>query len=161
MDNEADVEEHHETESTGSDEVPIQFTDLPVDVLRVIVDLGGYPLSHSLAATSRHFYNVSRHLIYLGLNQEYSLKYYDDEAFRTVVHSRVENPSKQLSLNLSECSNITDVSALGGVHTLDLSECKKITDVSALGAVHTLNLRDCSNITDVSALSNVYTINLI
>ena len=116
MDNEADVEEHRETESTGSDEVPIQFTDLPVDVLRVIVDLGGYPLSHSLAATSRHFYNVSRHL-YWKLNKTYSLKYYDDEAFRTVVHSRVENPSKQLSLNLSKCNKITDVSALCGVHT--------------------------------------------
>ncbi len=159
MDNEADVEEHHETESTGSDEVPIQFTDLPVDVLRVIVDLGGYPLSRSLAATSRHFCNVSRHL-YWKLNKTYSLKYYDDEAFRTVVHSRVENPSKQLSLNLTRCSTITDVGALGGVHTLDLSGCGKITDVSALGGVHTLDLRRCSNIIDVSALGGVHSLYL-
>jgi len=36
------------------------------------------------------------------------------------------------------CSGITDVSALGGVHTLDLSFCHNITDVSALGGVYTL-----------------------
>ena len=43
-------------------------------------------------------------------------------------------------------SNITDVSALGGVHTLDLSYCTGITDVSALGGVHTLNLGGCTGI---------------
>ena len=52
--------------------------------------------------------------------------------------------------------DITDVSALGGVHTLDLSECSNITDVSALGGVHTLDLSECSNITDVSALGGVH-----
>ena len=50
-----------------------------------------------------------------------------------------ENPSKQLSLNLSWCV-ITDVSALGAVHTLDLSNCNKITDVSAPCGVHTPTL---------------------
>ena len=46
--------------------------------------------------------------------------------------------------------NITDVSALGNVHTLNLSNCDNITYVSALGKVHTLNLSNCDNITDVS-----------
>ena len=46
----------------------------------------------------------------------------------------------------------TDVSALGGVHTLDLSNCKNVSDVSALGGVHTLDLRLCVNVSDVSAL---------
>jgi hypothetical protein len=44
------------------------------------------------------------------------------------------------SLDLSHCTSITDVSALGGVTTLDLSECDNITDVSALGGVTTLKL---------------------
>jgi hypothetical protein len=36
-----------------------------------------------------------------------------------------------------------------------LYNCSEITDVSALGGVHTLDLRYCSNITDVSALRDV------
>jgi len=36
-----------------------------------------------------------------------------------------------------------------------LSYCNKITDVSALGNVHTLNLRGCG-ITDVSMLGRVH-----
>ena len=37
---------------------------------------------------------------------------------------------------------ITDVSALGKIHTLNLSGCKNITDVSMLGKVNTLNLSE-------------------
>ena len=98
-----------------------------------------------------YLYNNS----YIRLNRNYSIRYYEDEEFRTLVHSRVENPSNQLSLDLSECRNITDVSALGGVHTLSLSGCWNITDVSALGGVHTLDLEGCDSITDVSSLNNV------
>jgi hypothetical protein len=36
--------------------------------------------------------------------------------------------------------NVTDVSQLGGVHSLDLSFCDNVTDVSALQNVHTLLL---------------------
>jgi len=39
-------------------------------------------------------------------------------------------------LDLSECNNITDVSALWNVHTLSFWGCKNIIDVSALGNVH-------------------------
>ena len=113
------------------------FTDIPTEVLRLIVDLGGYSIYSSLTATNRYFYDVRRYL-FLKLNKTYSRKYYDDEHFQTLVHSRLENPTKQLSLDLSDYNKISDVSALGGVHTLDLSDCNKITDVSALGGVHTL-----------------------
>jgi hypothetical protein len=63
------------------------------------------------------------------------------------------------TLNLRGCSGVTDVSALGGVHTLDLSHCANVTDVSALGGVHTLDLSH-TNVTDVSALGGVHTLNL-
>ena len=63
------------------------------------------------------------------------------------------------TLNLSCCENVTDVSALGNVHTLDLS-CTEVSDVSALGNVHTLNLSWCKNVSDVSALGNVHTLDL-
>ena len=61
------------------------------------------------------------------------------------------------TLNISEC-NITDVSALGNVHTLYLINCDKINDVSALINVNTLYLCNCENITDISALVNVHLI---
>ena len=98
--------------------------------------------------------------IYIRLNKKYSLKYHEDEEFRTLVRSRVENPRNQLSLSLSNCHNITDVSALGRVHTLDLSNCGNITDVWDLGTVTNLNLSGCTNITDVSNLDGVHTLNL-
>jgi hypothetical protein len=40
---------------------------------------------------------------------------------------------------------ITDVSALGNVHTLYLSKCIGITDVSVLGNVYTLILKKKKN----------------
>jgi hypothetical protein len=62
-------------------------------------------------------------------------------------------------LNLSYCI-VTDVSALGRVHTLDLSYCHIVTDVSALGRVHTLDLTYCTGVTDISALGGVHKLNL-
>jgi hypothetical protein len=76
------------------------------------------------------------------------------------------------TLNLRECENITDISALDNVHTLYLN-CTNITDVSMLGNVHwgrrfsqsenetkfrpaILYLRWCDNIRDVSKLGNVH-----
>jgi hypothetical protein len=64
------------------------------------------------------------------------------------------------TLDLSGCLGVTDVSALGGVHTLDLSDCVGVTDVSALGGVHTLDLSGCTGVTDVSALGGVHTLDL-
>ena len=62
------------------------------------------------------------------------------------------------TLNLSG-TQVTDVSALGSVHTLGLSHTY-VTDVSALGNVHTLNLRS-TYVTDVSALGSVHTLDLV
>ena len=58
-------------------------------------------------------------------------------------------------INLANCDKITDVSSLGGVHTLNLRYCN-ITDVSNLGKVHTLNLLGCINITEISMLHLIY-----
>lgn len=43
------------------------------------------------------------------------------------------------TLNLSQCDNLNDVSALGGVHTLKLFRCVLIDDVSALNTVRSLS----------------------
>jgi hypothetical protein len=49
--------------------------------------------------------------------------YYDDVLFRNRVLNKICNPYKQLHLILSDY-NITDVSALGGVHISGLSDCE-------------------------------------
>jgi hypothetical protein len=46
-------------------------------------------------------------------------------------------------LTLRFCDEITDVSALGRVHTLTLQHCRGITDISALFAVRSLNIYGC------------------
>ena len=113
------------------------------------------------------FLHVNKHVHdeYIGyrlisLNKRYSLLYVENEPFREKISSLILDPGRQLALCLSFCSNITDVSALGRVHSLNLSFCSSITDVSALGGVHTLNLSGCSSITDVSALGGVHTFNV-
>ena len=74
------------------------------------------------------------------LNNKYSLMYYNDMLFRNIVLNKIFNPNKQLHLDLSECSEITDVSVLGNVYELNLSGCINITDISSLRNVHTLIL---------------------
>ena len=113
----------------------------------------------SLCDICRLFATLKKYINY-KLNRQYSLMYYDDILFRNKVLSKIFNSLKQLHLDLNGCDNITDVSALGNVHTLNLCYCNKITDVSALGHVHTLNLSGCNKITDVSKLGNVYTLDL-
>ena len=105
--------------------------------------------------------NVRKEVVYLSLkDKDVAMRFYRDNAFRIYVYSRVQNPGRQISLKLIYCDRVTDVSALGNVHTLNLTCCRKVTDVSALGKVHTLNLRGCSRVTDVSALGKVHTLNL-
>ena len=65
---------------------------------------------------------------------------------------------KLIKCNL-KYTNVTDVSALGNVHTLDLG-FTKVTDVSALGNVHKLDLLGCDNVSDISALGNVHILDL-
>ena len=74
----------------GEEGQKTNIAHLPEDVLRlIIVEFGG----RSLTETNRHFYNVRRHL-YLRLNRTHSRKYHEEEDFRILVHSRVENPSR-------------------------------------------------------------------
>ena len=86
--------------------------------------------------------------------REYAEQYSTDKAFRARVYEALAMPDRDgnpqqlpIGMNLWD-SRMTDVSALGSVHTLNLYRCTGITDVSALGSVHTLNLSDCTGITD-------------
>lgn len=52
-------------------------------------------------------------------------------------------------------TDVSDVSMLGGVHTLSLFFCRHVRDVSSLGSVHTLDISGCDRIKDYSVLSGV------
>ena len=93
-----------------------------------------------------------------NLTRVASQRFNQSQPFRDVLVSLMTYPRKQLHIKLSGCSEVTDVSMLGNVHTLDLSCCSNVTDVSMLGNVHTLNLSYCSKVTDVSMLGNVHTL---
>ena len=45
--------------------------------------------------------------------------------------------------------------SLAGCHTVDLSFCTALADVSALGKVTKLKLKGCPHVSNVSALGNV------
>ena len=124
--------------------------------------LNEYTDLRKLWMTTKNLWNSNERKLfcYLRLNKSKSIEYFESESFRAYIISRVSDPSKQISLNLSDNNDITDVSSLGNVRTLNLSRCYKITDVSSLGNVHTLNLSYCEGITDVSSLGNVDTLDL-
>ena len=135
----------------------VKITDLPDDIFRMIHEF--VSIDAFLLLANRHFHAMKGRLYYYKFTWKYSLKYHASETFREEVKERISDISVQLSLNLSCCSKITDVSGLGGVHTLNLSGCSNITDVSGFGGVHTIDLSHCRKITDVSALRGI--INLI
>ena len=66
-----------------------------------------------------------------------------------------------LSMNLSGCQSVTDVSMLGNIPTLNLSHCNNISDVTSLRNVKNLNLCGCLKIKKgVSELGNAHCLNL-
>ena len=107
-----------------------EITNLPDDVFRNIREF--VPIDALFLVANRHFLAMKRRLHYYKFTRECSLEYHASKTFREHVKRRISDISSQLSLNLQNCSNIRDVSALGDVHTLDLSGCNNITDVSAL-----------------------------
>jgi hypothetical protein len=64
------------------------------------------------------------------------------------------------TLTLSTCDHLSDVRALSSVHTLTLANARDLFDVSALGTVHTLTLRCVWAIRDLSQLGGLHTLTL-
>ena len=103
---------------------------------------------------------LRKDIVYFFLRGPDALRFYKEEDFRTYVYSRVTKPNKQISVDLLNCDQVQDTSALGNVHRLCLSWCRNLRDVSALGNVYNLDLHNCSGVRDVSALGNVHRLNL-
>ena len=91
-----------------------------------------YKCKRSLLNTSKMLKNIKENYQYLDLDKKNSLLFLNAD-FRTSVLSKIKYPIKQLSLNLQNTQELTDVSMLGNVHTLNLAWCNGITDVSMLG----------------------------
>ena len=91
------------------------FSQLNEDPLRDIGKFLSFEDFLQLRLTSKEIYSETKKIKFLKLNKKYSLKFYEDEEFRNRVLSSIDDPSKQLSLNLKNCDNVTDVSALGKV----------------------------------------------
>jgi hypothetical protein len=131
--------------------------------------------TNNLLNVSRDFEESKKAYFYWELNRQYSLLYYSSSPFRERIALLI-NTKRQLSLNLSdysqvvgvtvlidvnaldltECENVIDVSQLGGLHVLNLTSCQRVVNVSALGQVHDLCLCDCRHLVDVSTLGRVF-----
>jgi len=133
--------------------------ELPSDVFGVLREFLTANDFLQLCHVSKIIYMETRPHKFYYLNRFLSLEFCFNENLRDIVR-RSLIMDKQLSLNLSSCRNVVDVSALGGVHTLNLSGCRNVIVVSALGGVHTLTLCVCDNVVDVSALGGVHTLSL-
>ena len=125
------------------------------DILLIIQEF--VPIN-ALLLSSKQLALLKRRYFRWNLTPVASQRYYQSQPFRDILLSLMTYPRKQLHIKLSGCSEVTDVSMLGNVHTLDLSCCSNVRDVSMLGNVHTLNLSYCSKVTDVSMLGNVQTL---
>ena len=113
------------------------------DMTRYIVDYLNEQEIRSLFNTSIRLASMKKKFFYWKLNNDQSLRYQADSSIRLQIEALVDNPRGQISLYFRNCTEISDVSALGNVHKLNLSNCKAISDVSALGNVHILNLSGC------------------
>jgi len=132
--------------------------ELASDVFGVLLEFLTANEFIELSHVSKSIYMETKPHKFYYMNMSLSLEFCFDEYFREIVR-RSLIMDKQLSLNLSGCRNVVDVSALGGVHTLNLSGCN-ISDVRALGGVNTLTLCGCDNVVDVSALGRVHNLSL-
>lgn len=100
-------------------------------------------------------YQEYKKILSIKLNKEYSLEFYRNFQFRSIILSKIIDPYEQLSIDLSDCDEVVDVKYLNNLRSLDLSCCKNIIDVRSLTNIHTLNLSNC-NISDVSTLGNCH-----
>merc|ERR1711998_701680 len=138
----------HENDGRGL----IAMKRIPLDVYRLIQDFCSLK---ELYRTDRFFWETRSFIYYHKLTKMCSLQYYISDVFRQKVQERVDDISRQLSLNLSHCDGIIDMSVLEGVNSVNLSHCSEIVDVSALRSFSSVNLSHCPGVKDMSILRDV------
>ena len=124
--------------------------------------------------------SMFKHMVEFKLTREYSLVYYNDAQFQTMLWTKIHHPSRQLhvdlssnmcvvdltvlsgicSVDLNRCCDIVNIDALLGVSYVDLSWCRKLIDVRPLRDAKKVNLTHCHLLTCVDALEHVDNVNL-
>jgi hypothetical protein len=151
-----------------------EFNNIPVDAFTIIINYLNTPYeSANLLLTCSTIYSINEHLTRKDTKHLKLIKINNCKDFEKVpkwvniqyyIHNTEITDVSALgnvhTLTLKVCTDVIDVSVLRKVHTLNLWWCDKVTDVSALGNVHTLDLTKCKKVTDVSALGNVHNLNL-
>ena len=102
-----------------------------LDLVSVIYDYLDIRSQIYFLCINKYIYKYAKDFRCVHLNQSASLCYYLEASFRNQISCLVSYPSRQVMLNLIACKGISNVSALGGVHTLDLNDCYRISDVSS------------------------------
>jgi hypothetical protein len=97
---------------------------------------------------------------YWKLKKVYSLTYLYSPQYRERTSLRT-NINTCLSLNLSNCFQIVDLTALENVHDVNISGCGLLVDISPLHRAHTVDLSRCWSVANVSALGNVHSLTLL
>merc|ERR1711998_398635 len=98
----------HENDGRGL----IAMKRIPLDVYRLIQDFCSLK---ELYLTNRFFWETRSFIYYHKLTKMRSLQYYISDVFRQKVQERVDDISRQLSLNLSHCYGVKDMSMLRDV----------------------------------------------
>lgn len=70
------------------------------------------------------------------------------------------NGSKQKTLYLKTCPNLTNVMNFAGIRNLTLSCCDNLEDVSPLRGIYDLSLLECSKVRDIRGLGDHYRLRL-
>ena len=119
---------------------------------RVVLSFLPSDSQRALLNTTRRLAHLKRQWLYWKLREAQSRVYHREPAFRARLGALVSHPDQQLALQFNDYADLTDATALAGVHNLTLSNCRGINDVSGLAGVHNLTLHGCNGITDVSGL---------
>jgi len=119
----------------------VVLNDLIFQQLQELLNHTNTSLNH-LLSVSRTFGSIKKTNFFWKLNKKYSLAYYKSAQYRERIAS-LTNIKTQLSLNLRDCFEVSNVSVLADIHTLDLRQCGKVTGVNTLDGVHSLLLTGC------------------
>jgi hypothetical protein len=139
------------------------FSCLSVDCLRVISLFLTHNDCRKVLYSSHTLESFKFEVCYWNLNNYYSLQYYKNESYRSLVNSKVKNVSIQLSLKFDGeiPASITSFELFSKIHSLTFRKYQFTSfSFQSSSLPYKVNLSFCPNLTDVSALKNVKDLNL-
>ena len=80
------------------------LTETNVDIFNIIKEYLTIKDFNCLVNTNKKIKKECKELRYINLNTYYSLKYYNDKNYRNTILSLIEEPNKQLLLNIIDFS---------------------------------------------------------